>query len=393
MKQKTKNKKILVSIVIPVLNEEQGILICLRQIKNLEHKAGMRKFPREIIVVDNGSTDKSMLNAKREGAKVVIEKKKGYGRALLAGLKKAKGDYLIFADGDGSYDFSETKKVLSKFLETDSYGCPKYDLVLGSRFLGRIQKNAMPFTHRYFGTPFLNFLFKIFSRQSFTDVNTGFRGIRKEAFWKLKLNSSGMEFASEMLFKAGKLGLKITEVPITYRKRAGKSKLSAFRDAWRHVKFLLLFCPNWLFIFPGGVFGGLGLLGVLGLSFGPIRIGSRAIDIHSMITASFMTLIGFQIVFLGFFAKVFAFNFLSEEDKKIASLLKIITLEKGIIVGLCFFLIGLGGFLVVAVSWYRNSFGLLSMERVLLSSLTFLVLGLEIVFSSFFFALMAKEER
>lgn len=408
-------KSITVSIIIPCLNEEKAVARCVGQIKNLSANRRIKNYKFEIIVVDNGSTDRTAEVAKKAGAKVIKEERKGYGRAIRTGMEKAKGEYLIFADGDGSYDFSETPKFLEKLIRTSPQPSPRgeggnrklhlipsplgegqdevFDLVIGSRFLGKIQKGAMPFLHRYFATPAINLLFKIFFHLNFSDVNSGFRGMTRKAFDKLRLKTTGMEFASEMLYKAGKLKMKIAEVPIIYHKRIGASKLSAFRDAWRHVKFLLLFSPDWLFLVPGCLFWLFGVFGVLGLSLGPVQALGRSFDIHSMITSSFATLIGFQIMFLGLFAKVFANNYLFEEDKKIVALMKNITLEKGLMAGFVIFIIGLLGFSYIVVSWWSNNFGSLSMERLLIFSLTFLVLGLEIIFSSFFFGIIGREER
>lgn len=376
-------KSILISIIIPCLNEEKAVGKCVRKgIKELKHS----RINGEVIVVDNGSADKSHEEAKKAGAKVVIEPRKGYGFALMAGFTKAKGEYLVFGDGDGSYDFKEINCFLVSLLD----GC---DLVIGSRLKGKIQKGAMPFLHRYIGTPLLNFLFKIFFHQNISDINSGFRGITRKAFDKLKLSSTGMEFASEMLYKAGKLNLKIAEVPVSYKKRIGKSKLSPFRDAWRHLKFMLLFSSTYLFVVPGAVLGGLGGLGMLGLVFGPQEFLGRVFDFHTMIASAFILLLGFQIIFLGLFAKVFAMNFLEEENKFLKKTLPLVTLEKGVLIGFLISLIGGIGVFIVLLEWWQNSFGALSGERLLLFGLTLFVLGVEIIFSSFFFAILGREER
>ncbi len=359
-------KSLKVSIIIPCLNEEKAIGRCVD--KSIKYG--------EVIVVDNGSVDKSVEIAKKAGARVIVESRKGYGRALLTGLEQAKGDFLVFADGDGSYDFSESPKLLEKL--------KNFDLVIGSRLKGKIQKNAMPFMHQYLGTPVLNYLFNLFFKVKTTDVNSGFRALTKIAFNRLKLKSYGMEFASEMLYKASREGLRVGEVSITYRKRIGISKLSPFRDAWRHIKFLLLFSPSWLFMLPGSL---LGILGVLGLLMLP---QSR---IHSLTLSSFLTLLGFQIVFLGLFAKVFAVNFLEIKDEKTVGLMEKFNLEKGVIAGAVIGLIGLIGLISLIWIWWKSGFGALSEEKLLIISITLLMLGLQIVFSSFFFGLLGREER
>ena len=377
-------KSVKVSFVIPCLNEEKAIGKVVSSINYLVSRN--KKYKSEIIVVDNGSTDRSREVAKKAGAKVIFEPKKGYGRALRTGLERASGEYLIFADGDGSYDFSETPKLLSKLQEKD--------LVIGSRLKGKIKKEAMPFLHRYIGTPVLNFLFSLFFKQKISDVNSGFRGLTKKAFEKLKLKATGMEFASEMIYKASKMNLRIAEVPITYRRRIGKSKLTPFRDAWRHVKFLLLFSPSFLFLIPGILLIVIGFFLLFWLLPGKQYLFGKYFDTHTMITAAFLVLTGFQIVFLGLFAKVFALNFLEGgQDLTTQKLVRKFSLEQGILAGLISFFLGLGGFLYVVYLWWQTQFSVLDAERLLIFSLTFLVLGLQIIFSSFFFGIIGKEER
>lgn len=401
--------KITVSFVIPCLNEEKGIGRGIDQIFNLQFSVSNKKILKQIIVVDNGSTDKSRDVAKKAGAKVILEPRKGYGRALRTGLENAKGEYLVFADGDGTYDLGEANKLLEllytdKKKEGNDLGHPDnlsdprgrtrgYDLVIGSRLKGRIKKGAMPFLHRYLGTPVLNFLFSLFFKQRVSDVNSGFRALTRQAFTKLNLKANGMEFASEMIYKAGQKGLKIAEVGISYSPRIGKSKLTPFRDAWRHVKFLLLFSPTFLFFLPGALIFISGLVVLVWLLPGKQYLFGKYFDLHSMITASFAVLTGFQIIFLGLFAKVFALNFLEQPEESTKQLVSSFTLEKGIAIGFLIFLLGLSGFVYIVYLWWQTRFGALDVERILVFSLTLLVLGLQIIFSSFFFGIIGKEER
>ncbi|MBI3980639.1 glycosyltransferase family 2 protein [Candidatus Microgenomates bacterium] len=402
-------KTTLVSFIIPCLDEEQAIGKVIKQIYDVQFTMYKNRVSKEIIVIDNGSTDRSREVAKKSGARVIFEPRKGYGRALRTGLENAKGKYLVFADGDGSYDFGETPKLL-KLLYTaqNNHGVstgrsnnlfnPRgrttgYDLVIGSRIKGRIKKGAMPFWHRYLGTPILNFLFSLFFKQRVSDVNSGFRTLTKQAFQKLNLKANGMEFASEMIYKAGHKKLKIAEVAISYFPRIGQSKLTPFRDAWRHVKFLLLFSPTFLFLVPGALLFLFGFAVLLWLLPGKQLLLGKYFDLHTMLSAAFAVLIGFQIIFLGLFAKVFALNFLEQQEETTKKLVRGFTLEKGIAVGILVSLVGLAGFVYIVYLWWQTRFGMLDAPRVLIFSLTLVVLGLQIIFSSFFFGIIGKEER
>lgn len=373
-----------VSVVMPCLNEEATIGVCVEKAYRGLKKAG---YKGEVIVCDNGSFDNSVALAKKAGARVVFEQTKGYGSAYMGGLKAARGDWLVMGDSDNTYDFLEIPRLL-RLLERGN------DLAIGSRLRGRIKKGSMPWLNRYLGTPILNLFLRLFYGLKISDSQSGMRVFTREAFRKMKLRTLGMEFASEMLVRAIQEGLKIAEVPISYSSRAAPPKLSRFRDAWRHLRFMLLFAPTYLFLIPGGLLMALGLLGVFLLVRGPFWLLGRGFDVHSMILASLLTLLGYQIAMLGVYAKVFSWkDGLERGSLLILTVLRYFQLEKGIFLGL---VISLSGFLVGLTTffdWARHGFGALSAVRPLIFSMTLLVLGIQIVFSSFFLSVLGIEKK
>lgn len=374
----------LVSVVMPCLNEEETVGLCVEMALKTLKKA---KIDGEVVICDNGSIDNSIKLAQKAGARVVLEKRKGYGSAYLRGIKEAKGEIIVIGDSDGTYDFSEIPSLLKKFGEG-------YDLVLGARLSGRIEKGAMPFLNRFFGTPVLNFFLKIFYGLSLSDSQSGMRIFSKKTFEKLKLKTLGMEFASEMLIRAAQNGLKIGETPISYKKRIAPSKLSRFRDAWRHFRFMLLFAPTYLFLIPGSFFMIVGVLGLLALSRGPLWLFGRFLDFHSMILASLLTLVGYQVIMLGIYAKVFSWvcGFTGGE-LIISAVLKYFRLEKGIGVGLGVAFMGAAVGAIAFIHWAQTGFGSLSAIRPAILSMTLFVLGIQIIFSSFFLSILGLERR
>jgi len=368
-----------VSVVMPCLNEERTVGFCIKRAKETLKK---NKISGEIIVGDNGSTDNSVKLAKKAGATVVIENRKGYGSVYLAGIKAAKGDWLVIGDSDGTYDFGNIPKLVKPLNNG-------FDLVVSSRLKGRIKKDAMPFLNRYFGTPFLNFFLRLFFQIKISDSQSGMRAFTRQAFEKLRLKTLGMEFASEMLVRASQEGLKITEVPISYSSRLVPTKLSRFRDAWRHLRFMLLFAPTWLFLFPGGLMLSLGLVGELLIFAGEVWLFGHGLDVHSMILASLMTLLGYQIIMLGIYAKVFSYVIgLEKGGSIITTTLRYFKLEKGIILGFLTSFVGLLIGLIYFINWVREGFGYLWAIKPAILSMTLLVLGIQIVFSSFFLSIL-----
>lgn len=375
-------KTSFVSVVMPCLNEEKTVGDCVRKAKETLKKA---KINGEVIVCDNGSTDASVKIAKKAGGTVVLETRKGYGSAYLAGIRAAKGDWLVIGDSDGTYDFGDIPKLI-KSLNSG------FDLVVGSRLKGRIKKGAMPFLNHYLGTPLLNFFLRLFYQIKISDSQSGMRAFTKRAFGQLKLKTLGMEFASEMLVRASQEGLKIAEVPINYFPRQAPSKLSPFRDAWRHLRFMLLFAPTYLFLIPGGFLLGIGLAVVILLAIGPLWFFGRGLDVHSMILASMLTLLGYQIIMLGIYAKAYSYvTGLDKKGKLINSTLKYFKLEKGILAGLLISLVGLLTGLIYFVNWARQGFGYLWALKPAIFSMTLLILGIQIIFSSFFLSILGTE--
>lgn len=378
--RKDKNPKgIDVSVVLPCLNEEETIGVCLRKIFKAFEK---EKIKGEVVVCDNGSSDASAKIAKKAGAKVVFESKKGYGNAYLKGLSETQGQYIIIGDSDNTYDFSE----IGRFLTLLSQG---YDFVIGSRLKGKILRGSMPLMHRYFGTPLLTWALNLLFKTKISDAQCGMRAFTRGALKKMRLESSGMELASEMIIKAARANLKIGEVPITYYPRRGKSKLSPFKDGWQHLRFMLLYSPTYLFLLPGFSALIFGLTLLVLLLPGPFYLGRRMVDIHTMILGSLLSILGFQVVTTGVFAKVYALaQGFGEKDKLTEKLTRYFSLERGIYLGLLAFLIGLTFNLRITYVWATHGFHDISEVRPAVFATTFMILGAQIIFSSFFLSIL-----
>ena len=368
-----------VSIVMPCLNEETTIGTCIQK---AQKALKQQDILGEIIVADNGSNDNSVRIAENLGAVVVHQPIRGYGAAYLAGLAAARGKFTLIGDSDNTYDFSE----MDKFLEPLRNG---YDLVMGSRLKGNILPAAMPWLHRYIGNPILTGILNLLFRTGVSDAHCGMRGFTREAYKKMQLRTTGMEFASEMVIKAAKAELKIAEVPITYYPREGESKLRSFRDGWRHLRFMLLYSPTHLFLIPGFILFLLGFIGSLLLLPGPLKIGGRPYDVHVMTLACFFALLGFQIILLGLFARTYALcSGLEQRDKLIEKLYQHFSLERGLLLGGGSFALG---FLIdawIAYKWVKSGFGALDEVRTALFALLLMALGAQTFFSSFFFSIL-----
>ena len=378
---KTKN---FVSVVMPCLNEEKTVALCVQQAKKSLAKTGLSG---EVVVCDNGSIDKSVILAQKAGARVIVERQRGYGSAYLAGIKAAKGDTIVIGDSDGTYNFLEVPKLLVKLKKGA-------DLVLGSRLKGNAKKGAMPLLNRFLGTPTLNFFLRLFYGIKISDSQSGMRAFSKKTFQKLKLRTLGMEFASEMLVRAVGEGLTIAEVPISYSKRVTPTKLSRFRDAWRHLRFMLLFAPTYLFLIPGAVFLFAGSILMISLSLGPVSFFGRYLDFHSMILGSMLSLLGYQIIMLGIYAKAFSWTQgIDTQSRLISTTLGFFRLEKGIVLGILVSLVGLAVGLSTYIDWAKSGFGPLSAVRPAIFSMTLFVLGMQIIFSSFFLSILGIEKK
>lgn len=352
-------------------------------------KVGIKKtgFSGEVVVCDNGSTDNSIKVAKEAGARIISESQKGYGSAYLAGIKNARGEWIAIGDSDGTYNFLEIPRLLTPLGKG-------YDLVIGSRFKGDIKKGSMPLLNRYLGTPVLNLFLRLFYNLKISDSQSGMRAFTQKAFKKLKLKTLGMEFASEMLIRAAQENLKIIDVPISYLRRVSPTKLSRFRDAWRHIRFMLLFAPTYLFLIPGIVFIGIGLIGLLAIAQGPVWFFGRSLDFHSMIFASMLTLLGYQVIMLGVYAKTYSWLAgFGKEGIIIETTLRYFKLEKGILLGFFISFIGFLIGLVTFIKWAQQGFGPLWAIRPAILSMTLLILGIQILFSSFFLSILGIERN
>jgi glycosyltransferase involved in cell wall biosynthesis len=367
--------------VIPCLNEEKSIGACIDKALAAFHSAGLTG---EVVVADNGSCDDSIHIAELHGARVVHARIKGYGSALRKGIEEARGAFIILGDADGSHDFSE----IPRFIDQWHQG---FEFVIGNRFQGEIKDGAMSWHHKYLGTPVLSGLLDLFFGAGVGDINCGMRGITKELCGRLDFRTTGMEFASESLIKAAKAGARIAEVPITMwpDKRERPPHLRTFRDGWRHLRFMLLSAPNWLFLLPGALLVAFGLGLVLWLLPGPRFAGRVGLDIHTIALSMMLVLLGVHIISIGLFVKVFSYTEkLSRNQKTLEHWLRHVKLEHGLLLGGALALIGISGDAFALWQWAEAGFGKLNAVRtVFLCSLAFF-LGIETIFSSIFLSML-----
>ena len=374
-----------VSIVMPCLNEVETLADCIAEAREAIAKGG---YTAEIIVADNGSSDGSQLVARELGAKVVDVQRKGYGSALIGGIDAAQGRFVVMGDADASYDFAAIAPLIAKLRDG-------YDLVVGNRFLGGIEPGAMPWSHRWLGNPVLSSINKMFFHAPVGDTHCGLRAFTKGAYDKMRLRATGMEFASEMVIKASLKGMRITEVPVVLRPdgRSRPPHLRTWRDGWRHLRFMLLFSPRWLFLYPG-----LALLVVgLGLSAllvaGPLRVGGVRLDIHTMLVAGFLALLGYQLVLFAVFTKMFAIREgFHPPHPALQTLLRYITLEVGLLAGALMALGGLVALVLAVTSWQSVGFGNLNPSttmREVIPAVVLLSLGTQTIFASFFISILS----
>jgi len=381
--------ELVLTILMPCLNEAETLAFCVRQAVAAlrdNHVAG------EVLVADNGSTDGSQQIATDEGALVVPVPVRGYGAALMAGIEAARGKYVLMADADASYDFGQLPRFLAKLEEGN-------DLVMGNRFSGEIKPGAMPPLHKYLGNPVLSYIGRLFFGIPVRDFHCGIRAMRRDAILGLNLRTTGMEFASEMVVKSSLAGLRIAEVPTTLSPdgRSRAPHLRTWRDGWRHLRFLLLFSPRWLFFYPGIVTFFVGVILSLWLLPGPQTIGHWTFDVDTLTYSLGLVLIGAHISVFAVSARVFGTQegFLPP-NPKFERIFNYINLEVGLIFGVTLLLIGLG-ILGYAVSiWHSAGFGDLSPQRMLrltLPSATCFMLGVEAIFGSFFLSLLGMNRR
>jgi glycosyltransferase involved in cell wall biosynthesis len=368
--------KIVVSVVIPCLNEEENIEACVTNALTAMREAGISG---EVVVADNDSEDRSAELASAAGARVVHEPRRGYGSAYLAGFAAARGEYIVMGDADLTYDFEE----IPRFVEKLDAGA---ELVMGDR-MKNIHPGAMPWHHRYIGNPILTGILNVFFRTGVSDAHCGMRALRRDVLPRLDLRTTGMEFASEMVIRASKEKLRIAEFPIEYHPRGGESKLSSWRDGWRHLRFLLVHSPTHLFILPGVVMAVVGaLIGLLVLS--QVHVFGRSWDLHTMIAGALLTIIGTQVVALGLAAHAYGKYFMGEHDPWFDRMRERFSLEHGLLLGggIAFAGLVLGG--VIVIEWFARDFAALSEQRLAVAAATLLIVGIQIFFSSFLLSIL-----
>ncbi|MHC4664572.1 MAG: glycosyltransferase family 2 protein [Planctomycetota bacterium] len=374
------------SVVMPCLNEEETIADCIKRASGAFEEMGISG---EVVVVDNGSTDKSVEIAKDAGARVVVEDMRGYGSALRRGFKEAHGKYIIMGDADCTYDFSKIEEFVGPLREGA-------DLVMGSRLAGKIYPKAMPWLHRWVGTPVLTWLINLFFKVHISDVNCGLRGFKKESIERLGLRCNGMEFASEMVAKAGQKGLKIAEIPISYYPTPVDRipNLRSFSDGWRHLRFMLIFSPKYLFVFPGLVIFLFGLLSAATLLFKTVTVFDLPLGLSTAIFANACLLMGIQVMLFGIYAIIFnSSKGLIEEDRISKFFKKHFTLEKGLAIGGIVFALGIIMGLATLILFFKFALNSPNVHMLLtkfaIVSIFIVLLGIQIVFSSFYLSLFS----
>lgn len=372
------------TILMPCLNEAETVAVCIDKARGFLERNGV---DGEVLIADNGSTDGSQAIAREHGARVITVDRLGYGAALQGGIEAAEGRFVIMGDADDSYDFSR----LEPFLEQLRTG---HQLVMGNRFRGGIAPGAMPALHRYLGNPVLSFAGRLFFNSPIRDFHCGLRGFEREAVLGLRLSTPGMEFASEMVVKATLNRLRIAEVPTTLRPdgRGRPPHLRSWRDGWRHLRFLLIFSPRWLFLYPGLTLVVLGMALMVSLVPGPLSLLGISLDIHTMLFAALAILIGYQAIQLGVFSRFYGMRVgLLPEDPLVSRLVEFTTLERGLVVALLLMLGGIAGAVAAVFSWGETQFAALDPQagmRLVIPSATAIALGAQLGFGAFFLGVL-----
>ena len=373
---------------MPCLNEAETLAICINKAQSFLNK---NKINGEIIIADNGSTDGSIAIAKSNDATVIHAEQKGYGSALKAGIDAANGTFVIMGDADDSYNFSELMPYLIELRKGK-------DLVMGNRFKGGIEKGAMPFLHKYLGNPVLSFIGRLFFKINIGDFHCGLRGFSKKAYETMNLKTSGMEFASEMVVKTKLNNLSIAEVPTKLHKdgRTRSPHLKTWSDGWRHLRFLMLYAPNWLFLYPGILLAIVGLIMSIILIINPIEFQSFTLDVHTLLYASSFLLVGFQFIIFYGLTKIFAVeNELLPKSNRYNKLFKFINLEKGLIFGFILLIIGIYLSFNGLASWQETRYGHLDTSatlRIIIPAITALQLGVQTILFSLFFSVLGLKK-
>jgi glycosyltransferase involved in cell wall biosynthesis len=374
-----------VSVVMPCLNEAESVGRCVEKAWRALRQMGVSG---EVVVVDNGSTDGSPEIAERAGARVVHERRRGYGSAYLRGFAEARGRYLVMGDSDDSYDFLAIPELIAPLQEGG------FDMVIGSRLKGEILPGAMPWSHRWIGNPILSGMLRLLFRTSISDSHCGLRAFTRGAYERMRLQTTGMEFASEMVVNSLRAQLRIREIPITYHPRTGESKLDGFRDAWRHVRFMLLFSPSYLFQLPGLVLVLVGGFLMLALAGGPVTAFGRVWDWHPLVFGALALILGYNLVLFDVCAKTFSMGAgFARPMQWLGRLSRWFSLERGLVLGSLLFLAGLGLEVKIVVDWLRAGAGEMMAVRGIVIGMTAMVMGAQTVFASFLVSLMLIERR
>jgi glycosyltransferase involved in cell wall biosynthesis len=378
-----------VSVVMPCLNEAQTLASCIGKALGALREANITG---EVVVADNGSSDGSVEIAERMGARVVNVRSRGYGNALMGGIAVASGKYIVMVDADDSYDFGH----IPRFVEQLRQGA---DVVMGNRFRGGIQKDAMPALHRYLGNPLLTRIGRLFFHSPVGDFYCGLRGFRKDAYERMGLRTTGMEFATEMVVKATLLHLRITEVPTTLAPdgRNRPPHLRTWRDGWRTLRFFLLYSPRWLFLYPGMAMMFAGALLGLWLLPSPREVGNVTFDVHTLVYASAFVMLGFHAIAFAVFTKLFAISEgLLPADPVMEKLFRYITLEVGLGLGALLTTVGLAASVYAVSSWGAQHFGSLDYSRtmrIVIPAALALTLGVQTIFASFFLSVLGLRRK
>jgi len=374
---------------MPCLDEAETLAACIQKAKGAIAKLGLAA---EIIVADNGSTDGSQAVARELGVRVVEVQRRGYGSALIGGIDAAGGELVVMGDADDSYDFGAIGPLIDRLREG-------YDLVLGNRFAGGIKQGAMVWSHRWVGNPVLTAISRLFFHTPVGDMHCGLRGFRKASYTKMRLRATGMEFASEMVIKASLQGLKIAEVPVTLSPdgRSRPPHLRTWRDGWRHLRFMLLFSPRWLFLYPGLALFIAGAAAGAVLETGPKAAGPVTFDIHTLLLAGFACLIGYQLVVFAVFTKVFAMQQgFHPPNPGYRAMFRYVQLETGLVIGGLLLVLGSVGTVVAVVSWGAAGFGSLDPRvtmREVIPAAVLLTLGVQTIFASFFLSILGIDDE
>ncbi|RZS67909.1 glycosyltransferase involved in cell wall biosynthesis [Agromyces ramosus] len=378
------------SVVMPCLNEAETLAVCIRKAQGYFERSGV---VGEVVIADNGSTDGSQEIARELGARVVDVPEKGYGSALMGGIEAAVGEYVIMGDADDSYDFSDLDPFVERLRAGD-------DLVMGNRFRGGIEPGAMPPLHKYLGNPVLSFVGRLFFPSQIRDFHCGLRGFKRESILSIGLITTGMEFASEVVVKSTLAGLRISEVPTTLAKdgRSRPPHLRSWRDGWRHLRFLLIFSPRWLFLYPGAVAFLIGLIGSVMLAFGPVEVGSVGFNVSTQVYLLALTIVGYQAVLFALLAKLYARHegFFIPRSAAFERFAERATLESGALVGTALFIAGFVIGVLQFAAWAAVGFGgqdVVDTVRLAIPAALLMILGVQTIMAGMFLGILSVPVR